>query len=351
MKHLPLFFFLTTFLWTSCIENAKKSSPESISLLPEAGTIYKSGEVVSVEIDLKGSIKPDSILYFLDDDRLPTEQDTLSVQLETANLTMGSKLLTARIFKNGHSEDLTTNIVLFPVHAPVQYGYKVVHVFPHDTTAYTQGLEFHQGFLYESSGSYGKSNVRKVDLLTGKVLQQSNLPDDQFAEGISIVDNKMILLTWREGMGLVYGLSDLKLSGSFPYQQSPEGWGLCFDGNKFWKSDGTNKLWMLGKDNFKEEGVIEVYDDEGPVDQLNELEYIEGKIYANVYQSDKIVIIDPQNGAVTGEIDLSGLLPAKDRFPNTDVLNGIARDVKTNRLFVTGKRWNKLFEIKIVPKT
>lgn len=343
-------FFLLLPLWGGCTNNTKPNLNENIGLLPEAGTVYKAGEAVAVKVNLNGAPKPDSIVYLLDNVRLSTEMDTLGIQAETANLTMGSKLITARLFSGGRSQDLNTNVVLYPENAPARFGYQVIRTYPHDTASYTQGLEFHQGSLYESSGKYGSSNLRKVDLETGKVLLQTNLRADQFAEGITVVGNKIIQLTWREGIGLVYELADLKLSGNFPYQGSQEGWGLCYDGNRVIKSDGTNKLWFLNKETFREEGGIAVFDDKGQVDQLNELEYIDGKIYANVYQKDKIVIINPQNGAVTASIDMSGLLSEKDHFTNTDVLNGIARDAQTNRLFVTGKKWDKMFEIKLIPR-
>jgi len=159
----------------------------------------------------------------------------------------------------------------------------------------------------------------------------------------------MFQITWKKNEGIVYEKKTFKALGKFPYQNSREGWGLCFDGKRILKSDGSNLIYILNKDNYKEEGYIEVYDHNGPVDQLNELEYIDGKIYANVYQSTRIVIIDPKNGQITGETDLSDILPAIDNYPNTDVLNGIAWNAKGKSRFVTGKKWAKLFQIKLTP--
>ena len=157
------------------------------------------------------------------------------------------------------------------------------------------------------------------------------------------------MLTWLENVGFVYDGKSLALLDTFPYQNSREGWGLTFDGQQLIKSDGTNRIWFLNKDNYKEEQYIDVYDNNGAVDQLNELEYIDGKIYANIYQTDKIAVINPKNGAIEQYIDLTGILPDKDRFANTDVLNGIAWDAAGKRLFVTGKKFDKLFHIAVIP--
>jgi glutaminyl-peptide cyclotransferase len=231
---------------------------------------------------------------------------------------------------------------------PKKFSYKVEKVIPHDTSSYTQGLEFVDGFFYESDGQFGESSLRKVDVLTGKVLQMVPMPDNIFAEGISVVGDKIIQLTWRNDIGIIYDKKTFKQLDNFPYGNSREGWGLCADSNRLYKSDGSNRIYFLNKENYQEEGYISVYNDKGPVEALNELELIDGKIYANVYMTERIVIIDPKTGIVTGEIDLKGLLPVLNRFPNTDVLNGIAWDAKGKRLFVTGKKWPKLFQISIL---
>jgi glutamine cyclotransferase len=270
------------------------------------------------------------------------------VVFPTATAKIGSRLFTAKVYSGGEAQELSTNVIIKPAQAPEQFSYKVLATFAHDTSSYTQGLEFHDGIFYESDGEYGSSSLRKVDPKTGKVLKKQDLANEVFAEGLSILGDKLVQLTWKENVGLIYNKNSLVLQGQFSYQNSREGWGLCNNGERFYKSDGTNQIYFLNKDTYQEEGFIEVYNNQGPVDQLNELEYVDGKIYANVYQSDKIVIVDPKTGAVTGEIDMSGILQPKDSYANTDVLNGIAYDSATKKLYVTGKNWAKLFQIALV---
>lgn len=227
------------------------------------------------------------------------------------------------------------------------YRYEVIASYPHDTSAFTQGLLFEDGVLYESTGRHGQSSLRKVDLKTGEVLKIRNLDNTHFGEGAAIVGNKIIQITWRSRKGLVYDKNTFDLLQTFTYPG--EGWGLTYDGRNLIMSDGTAVLRYLDSATFKETGTLEVYDESGPVQSLNELEYVEGEIFANLWGSDRIARIDPETGRVKGWIDLSGLLPEKDRKGGEDVLNGIAYDPGGKRLFVTGKLWPKLYEIRIVP--
>ncbi|MBI5607078.1 MAG: glutaminyl-peptide cyclotransferase [Deltaproteobacteria bacterium] len=226
------------------------------------------------------------------------------------------------------------------------YSYQVVRVFPHDPKAFTQGLVYDQGFLYEGTGLIGKSSWRKVELETGKVVGLVKLPDRLFGEGVTLWEDKIIQLTWQSKIGLVYDRQTLRLLKKFYYPT--EGWGLTQDGQHLIMSDGTAFLYFLDPQTFKEVRRIQARDEGIPIGFLNELEYIKGEIYANVYGTDRIVRIAPESGQVTGWIDLSGILPEKDRRPGVDVLNGIAYDVQKDRLFVTGKLWPKLFEIRLI---
>jgi glutamine cyclotransferase len=230
--------------------------------------------------------------------------------------------------------------------APV-FGYQVVRVFPHDPKAFTQGLVFDQGFFYEGTGLLGRSSLRKVELETGKVLKLVKLPDGLFGEGVALWEDKIIQLTWKSKTGFVYDRPTFRLLKRFFYPT--EGWGLTQDGKHLIMSDGSSFLYFLDPQNFKVIRRIRVQAEGLPVAFLNELEYIKGEIYANVYLTDRIVRISPQSGRVTGWIDLQGLLPAEDRRPGVDVLNGIAYDPHGDRIFVTGKLWPKLFEIRPVP--
>lgn len=227
------------------------------------------------------------------------------------------------------------------------YSYKVVHVYPHDSKAFTQGLSFQDGFLYEGTGLNGQSTLRKVELETGKVLQVHQLAYQYFGEGIAIYEDRSVQLTWQQNVGFVYDKSSFELLRQFSYPT--EGWGITYDGKRLIMSDGTSTLHFLDPDSFAETGRIQVYDDNGPVIRLNELEYIRGEIYANVWQTDRIAIFSPQTGKVTGWIDLTGLINQGDPAQRADVLNGIAYDEKGGRLFVTGKLWPNLFEITLVP--
>jgi glutaminyl-peptide cyclotransferase len=230
---------------------------------------------------------------------------------------------------------------------PVEYGYRIINTFPHDPCAFTQGLVWENGFLYEGTGLEGHSNLRKVDLQTGKILQIYNLPEKYFGEGISIFNNNIFQLTYKSGVGFVYDKETFKLLHQFTYPT--EGWGITNDGNRLIMSDGTDNLYFLDPLTCKTISRLKVSDNGSPVWRINELEYIDGSIYANIWQTDTIVIISPNNGNVTGRIDLAGLLTPRQRQA-ADVLNGIAYDAKNRRLYVTGKLWPSLFEIKLIPQ-
>jgi glutamine cyclotransferase len=226
------------------------------------------------------------------------------------------------------------------------FGYHVVNVYPHDTSAFTQGLIYHEGQLYEGTGLNGESSLRRVELATGQVLQRIDLPDAYFGEGIALFDDRIYQLTWQNKVGLIYDRASFTQIGTWSYET--EGWGLTHDGRQLIMSDGSATIRFLDPQTLAVQRSIQVRAEGQPLTRLNELEYIDGQIYANIWQTDWIVRIDPQSGAVTAWIDLSGLLPPEERQPNTDVLNGIAYDPTTDRLFVTGKRWPKLYEIELV---
>ena len=229
-----------------------------------------------------------------------------------------------------------------------EYGYEVVHVYPHDPLAFTQGLFYLNGFLYESTGLNNQSSIRKVRLETGEVLQKHDIPEAYFGEGIVNWNDSLLELTWTTQVGFVYGLASFDLRRDFHYPG--EGWGLTQDGKRIVMSDGTAQLRFWDPRTLAETGRITVTADGVPVDRLNELEWVHGEIYANVWQTDRIARIDPSSGKVTGWIDCKGLLSAADRTGQEDVFNGIAYDPKGGRLFVTGKKWPKLFEIRLVKR-
>ena len=228
------------------------------------------------------------------------------------------------------------------------YGYEVIHVWPHDPGAFTQGLVFQEGKLLESTGQVGRSSLRRVELETGKVLQKVDVPEPYFAEGITLLKGKIYQLTWQQQLGFIYDAWTFEKIGKFNYQG--EGWGLTNDGQSLLLSDGTNRIRFLDPDNFQVRKTIAVLDGSMPVIEINELEYIQGEIYANIWHDDRIVRIDPQMGRVVGWIDLKGLLARDEVHDEEAVLNGIAYDDTNGRLFVTGKLWPKLFEIRVTRK-
>ena len=223
-------------------------------------------------------------------------------------------------------------------------GYHIVKIYPHDRAAFTQGLVFLDGIFYEGTGLNGRSSIRKVKLESGEVLKIQNLDAQYFGEGIAVVGDELIQLTWQSGIGFVYDKNTFERKRTFTY--TGEGWGLTYDGTRLIMSDGTPSIRFLDPKTLKETGRLEVKDGRLPVDDINELEMVKGELFANIWSSDRIARIDPKTGQVIGWIDLTGILDPRDRV-NIDVLNGIAYDAAGDRLFVTGKQWPKVFEIKL----
>jgi glutamine cyclotransferase len=232
--------------------------------------------------------------------------------------------------------------------APPEYTFKVIHVFPHDSAAFTQGLVYHDGFLFEGTGLEGRSSLRKVRLETGEVLQKIDLAPEYFGEGIAILNNHVVQLTWQSEKGFVYDLGTFRRLREFSYPG--EGWGLATNGRDFYMSDGTAEIRVLDGATLHEKRRLKVHDGATPVTQLNELEFVEGELFANIWQTDRIARISPITGKVVGWIDLAGLLSPVFKMDPGAVLNGIAYDPERKRLFVTGKLWPNLFEIQLVPK-
>ncbi len=230
-----------------------------------------------------------------------------------------------------------------PLRLPSDTPFKVLNEFPHDPQAFTQGLIYHDGFLYESTGGWGASSLRQVELETGRVLRKIELPRPYFAEGLTLWGDRLIQLTWTSEVGFVYDLSSLKRVGSFPY--AGEGWGLTHDGQHLIMSDGSNTLLRLDPATYGVLDRIHVFDRMNPVPMLNELEYVQGQIWANVFGHDRIARIDPLNGNLLSWIDLTGKFEARHGLSRSAVLNGIAFAPDAGRIFVTGKLWPKLYEL------
>jgi glutaminyl-peptide cyclotransferase len=244
-------------------------------------------------------------------------------------------LVAAAFFSQKHGQEPSV---------PVQhYTYTIVKNYPHNTGAFTEGLVFSDGVLYESTGEYGSSSLRRVDLDSGNVSQEFLLPHEDFGEGITVVSDKIIQLTWQNHVGFVYDKATFNLLSQF--NVSTEGWGITYDGSQLIMSDGTSDLYFLNPDTFQKEGQVSVHDENTPVTNINELEYINGSVYANIWMQQKIAVINPQTGQVQALIDLTGIYQSTSE---NSVLNGIAYDSQTNRLYVTGKDWPNIYEINLV---
>jgi glutamine cyclotransferase len=345
--------FSILFLGFWCLfSGCEGKKPNNITFeTPYQGQNFNAGDQVNLKLALTKEQKAIAVKYFLDGKEIPARENQESIKLETDQLPLGYRLITAIIQFEDQTDTVTTNIVLKTSHQAVALNYKVTNSFPHDTSAYTEGLSYVDGKLLESTGEKAASKLKYVDLKSGRTLQQTQLAPQYFGEGSLKINDKIIMLTWQENIGFVFDAKTFKQIATFTYQKSREGWGLAYDGKQILRSDGTNRIWRMNAKTYQEEGFIEVYDDKGALDSLNELEYIDGKIYANVYLTNKIVIINPNTGLVEATIDLTPLVP-KNHFKTTEaiqnnVLNGIAWDAQGKRLFVGGKKWPKLYEIKL----
>lgn len=340
-------------LFASCAEETKNQKKESkqtsLQVIritePTNGKLVTKGEKVVITLKLLNeSVLPDSTFLFVDSQTLGKFEGN-SKTIETENLKLGTRQIRATAWLKGGRQTASVSIMIKPSSTPKKLGYRIVNTFPHDKEAYTQGLFYLNGFLIESTGQQGESSLRKVELKTGKVLKSSTLERKYFGEGCALINGKIYQLTWTSRKGFIYDAESFNVIGTFNYPT--QGWGLATANNQLVMSDGSNLLYFLEPENFAELRRVEVYDSNGPVNQLNELEYIDGKIWANVYQTDLVVVIDPETGAVETEINFKGLLKPSDRHSNIDVLNGIAWDSESRRLFVTGKNWPKLFEVEV----
>lgn len=337
--------FLTIILM-SC--NGSNSSTKRKFSLEISGNKkeFKINESFEISIKNEKNIEIDKIEYELAGKKIDVTDNIVSLK----NIRLGKQELVATIYHGDQSEKSIRNITILSDKAPVIYTYNIINEYPHDTKSFTQGLEFHKDTLYESTGRNGQSYVRRLDYKTGKVLKQVNLNNNYFGEGITLLNNKIYQLTWQKGTGFVYDLNTFEELETFKYSNSKEGWGLCNDGKNIYKSDGTEKIWILNPDTLIEEDFIQTVTNGSVFNKANELEYVDGKIYANVWQKDSAMIIDAKTGAIIGVIDFRGLKSKVTKHNDLDVLNGIAYNPISKTFFITGKNWDKLFEVEILEK-
>ncbi|MCX2719415.1 glutaminyl-peptide cyclotransferase [Lentiprolixibacter aurantiacus] len=303
----------------------------------------KRNDTVQITVKDRDGNAVEGVSYSLNGKSLDKYEDHLIFNLPS----LGNQELEVSFDLEGKPVVIKKNIRILAEEAPSLYTYEVVNEYPHDIRAFTQGLEFYQDTLYESTGRKGTSYIRKVDYKTGEILQQTALENSYFGEGITIMRNTAYQLSWQSRTGFLYDRGSLKEKGKFQYGHSREGWGLCNDGNIIYKSDGTEKIWKLNPETLEEEGFIQIVTNKSVFNKANELEYVDGKIYANVWQKESMMIIDAESGAIEGVINFGGLKERVKQHRDLDVLNGVAYHPERKTFFVTGKNWDKLFEVRI----
>ncbi|MGB2056793.1 MAG: glutaminyl-peptide cyclotransferase [Flavobacteriaceae bacterium] len=339
------FLFLSFIIFTSC------ESEYKLSIKAPSKAILE--DQIKISLLEENNFPVDEVTFFVNGKEMTSTN--LSFTLDTKNYGTGKLIVSAMVaYGDQKSKRVNTSIEILSNIPFTSYDFKIINTYPHDSNAYTQGLEFYNGFLYETTGQYGESSLRKVELKTGKVIKKIDLNKRYFGEGMTIFNDDLFFLTWKANKGFIYNLETLELKNEFSYNKSKEGWGLTHSQTELIKSDGTSKIWFLDPNTQQEKRYIEAYTDKQSLNRLNELEFINGKIYANYWQKPLIAIINPNNGVVEGIINLTRLVKEMEKsqklLKEDDVLNGIAFDKKNNRMFVTGKNWGKLFEIELIKK-
>ena len=317
---------------------------------PENEQVFTIGDAVTLRVDKVADTVPDidSVEFFVGGSRVyTTTEESYSYAYETRDLPVGTVSVRAVTWygdslREYHNRQVFLRSDIVPDNLP----YRIENIYPHDTRAYTQGLIYEDGYLYEGTGQYNESSLRKVEIRTGEPIRLTMLAGDIFGEGITIFKDKIYQLTYKSQVGFVYDKESFQRIQKV-YYQNKEGWGLTHDGTHLIMSDGSNRIYFMDPEYFTEIRQLEVYDHNGPVSRLNELEYIEGKIFANIYGDDEIMIIDPEKGKVTGKLNMKGILDDADLPSRIDVFNGIAWDPERRLLYVTGKYWPSLFEVSI----
>ncbi len=340
LNGLVLFFL-------SCGGEKDPSSLFSLQLL-SGEKEFQQFDTIRPVIGNKKGFPIDSVRFSIAGEDLPYTDDQLVLKVSK----LGAHTLKAHFKSEGNSIEISKEIKILAPVAPALYTYEIINEYPHDMSAFTQGLEFYQDTLYESTGSGGgaKSFIRKLDFKTGEVFKQVDLDTKYFGEGITVLNDKLYQLTWQSKVGFLYNVSDLERIDQFQYGQSKEGWGLCNDETHIFKSDGTERIWLLNPETLEEEDNIQIVTNKSIFNKANELEYVEGKIYANVWQKESMMIIDATSGAIEGVVNLGGLKEKVKQHPKLDVLNGIAYHPTRKTFFVTGKNWDTLFEIQLKRK-
>ncbi|CAM3724735.1 glutaminyl-peptide cyclotransferase [Sphingobacterium prati] len=359
-----LFLPTVASLFIGCGENGKKATSPSPDNLPKNNPSfnfegikqdYTTNEELSFQITNTSNLKIDSILYYINDYLIAKVTEINKVAYRLSREKFGKQIVKAVVFHGGKSEENTVNIDYLPSNPPRILKYRIINTYPHDIKAFTQGLEFFGDNLMEStgngvgvSGSKGKSSIRIVNSTTGQAIKKIELADSIFGEGATILNGKLYQLTYKSNLAYVYDMATLKIIKTLPYFKNMEGWGLTSDRKNLYMSDGSENIYIINPNDFSKIDYIRVATNEKIVNQINEMEWVKGKIYANFFMEDVVGIIDPRTGAIEGLVDLSKLRENVTQHVDLDVLNGIAYNKKSNTFFLTGKNWDKIFEIQLI---
>jgi glutaminyl-peptide cyclotransferase len=349
-KYKLLVFMLLTAFINSCGDD--KNNKKNLFSIDESAfkVLYHTDDALSLTVKNENNKKIDSIVYLVNDKKIGAVKENTKLDFPLSNEKLGKLDLKATVYFEGEKIETSTAIEIVSTIEPKILNFTLLNTYPHDQGAFTEGLEFHGSFLYEGTGSPQASGapsyLRKSDYKTAKVIQQVDLDRKYFGEGITILNNKIYQLTWKEKTGFIYDLNTMKLEKTFTYDKDIEGWGMTNDGTNIYHTDKSERIWKMDPNTQKMIDYVNVYTNSSKVESVNELEWIEGKIYANLWQKDTLLIIDPKTGAVEALVDLTDL-SSKITNKGADVLNGIAYNPKTKTIFVTGKNWDKMFEIKI----
>ena len=344
-KHNFLLVILLSILLVSCGDSQKEKLTYFTFNTSGFDKQFKPSESINLEISNAQNKTIDSIIFYANDEKVASAKAGQKIPFAFKGKKLGYQNLKALIYFEGDNVETTARVEVVSDIEPKLLTYKIINTYPHDTASFTEGFEFYRDTLFEGTGQYNNSKLIKLDAKTGKSYKTLNLDGKYFGEGITIINNKIYQLTYKEQTGFIYNADTWKLEKTFTYDRNFEGWGMTNDGKSIYQSDGTEKIWTMDPETQKMKSFINVYTNTSKIKSINELEWINGKIYGNIWQKDAIAVINPITGGVEAVLDLSGL---RKQITNTDeVLNGIAYNPKTKTIFVTGKYWDKTFEIKV----
>jgi glutamine cyclotransferase len=346
MKKYKTLIFIS--LLTTLIGCGDKNNSKNLFSIDESKfkSMFHNSDTIHFTLKNEANKTIDSVTYYNNDKKIGAVKGNSTFNYLLTNEKLGYQNLKAVAHFEGENSETTTRVEMLSSIEPKILTYTVLNTYPHNIDSFTEGLEFYGDNLYESTGKNGSSYFIKTDYKTGKSLQKVDLDSKYFGEGITFINGKLFQLTWQQQTGFIYDAKTLKLEKTFKFDKNIEGWGMTNDKKYIYQSDGTEKIWKMNPENQKLIDFVNVYTNTKKIKNVNELEWINGKIYANIWQNDTIIIVDPISGAVESVIDMSGLRKLAHVTEN-DVINGIAFNPKTKTIFVTGKNWDKMFEIKI----